>query len=397
MAARITDSTTWVGKTDWELQKFHGEEYSTFKGSSYNSYLVRDEKIALIDTVYGPYGEEFVNDLEREIDLDSIDYVIANHGEVDHSGGLPELMRRIPDVPIYCTQQATKSLKGYYHQDWNFQVVKTGDTLSLGEKTLTFVSAPMLHWPDSMFTYMDKENVLFSNDAFGHHLASDRMFNDLVDQDELMRECIKYYANILTPFSALVTKKINEIVGFNLPVDYIMPSHGIIWREDPLQIVHKYLEWAADYSENQITIIYDTMWNSTRDMAEAIARGIRQVDKDVVTKVLHVGQRDKNDVITEVFKSKLVVAGCSTINRGILSSMAGILEMIHGLGFKKKKGAAFGSYGWSGESPKMLFDSLEKAGFEMSGEPLKVAWKPDEDARQQCEAFGRDLAQSMKE
>jgi len=395
MAVKITDSTTWVGKTDWELQKFHGEEYSTFKGSSYNSYLVRDEKIALIDTVYGPYGEEFVDNLEREIDLKSIDYVIANHGEVDHSGGLPELMRRIPGVPIYCSQQATKSLKGYYHQDWNFQVVKTGDTLSLGEKTLTFVSAPMLHWPDSMFTYMDKENTLFSNDAFGHHLASDRMFNDLVDQDELMRECIKYYANILTPFSALVTKKINEIVGFGLPVDYIMPSHGIIWRDDPLQIVHKYLEWANDYSENQITIIYDTMWNSTRDMAEAIARGLRQVDKDAVIKVLHVGQRDKNDVITEVFKSKLVVAGCSTINKGILSSMAGMLEMIHGLGFKKKKGAGFGSYGWSGESPKMVFDSLAKAGFEMLGEPLKVLWKPDEAGREQCEAYGRELALAL--
>lgn len=394
MGKKLTDKVTWVGKIDWELQKFHGEEYSTFHGSSYNSYLVRDEKTALIDTVYGPYGDEFVARLEKEIDLNSIDYIIANHGEVDHSGGLPELMRRIPDVPIYCTQQATKSLKGYYHQDWNFQTVKAGDTLSLGERTLHFLPAPMLHWPDSMFTYMDGENILFSNDAFGHHLASDLMYNDLVDQDELMRECIKYYANILTPFNKLVVKKIEEILSLELPVNYIMPSHGIIWREDPLQIVNKYIEWAKDYQENQITIIYDTMWNSTRDMAEAIARGIRSADPDVVIKILHVGQRDKNDVITEVFRSKMVVAGCSTINRGILSNMAGILEMIHGLSFTGKKAAAFGSYGWSGESVEMLTKALDHAGFEMMDNSLKLLWKPDEEGVAQCEDFGRTLAQS---
>ncbi|WP_031480567.1 anaerobic nitric oxide reductase flavorubredoxin [Maridesulfovibrio frigidus] len=395
MSFKLTDSVTWVGKIDWALQKFHGEEYSTFKGSSYNSYLVRDEKTVLIDTVYGPYGAEFVANLEREIDLSKIDYIIMNHCEVDHSGGLPELMRRIPDVPIYCSAQAVKILKGYYHADWNYKVVKSGDTLSLGEKTLSFVSAPMLHWPDSMFTYMDKENVLFSNDAFGHHFASDLMYNDLVDQDELMHECIKYYANILTPFNKLVTKKINEIVAMELPLDFIFPSHGIMWRENPLQIVQKYLEWADDYQEDQITIIYDTMWNSTRDMAEAIASGIRQANKDIVIKIYNVGQRDKNEVISEIFRSKMVVAGCSTINKGILFHMAGMLEMIHGLSFKNKKGAAFGSYGWSGESVKMVSDSLEKSGLEMVGDGLKVLWKPDSAAKEECEAYGRLLAESL--
>lgn len=395
MSRTITDSVTWVGKIDWGLHKFHGEEYTTFKGSSYNSYLIRDDKTALIDTVYGPFGDEFVVSLEKEIDLADIDYVIMNHNEVDHSGGLPALMRRIPDTPIYCTQQAVKVIKGYYHADWNFQVVKTGDTLSLGDKTLTFISAPMLHWPDSMFTYMDKENILFSNDAFGHHLASSLLFNDLVDQDELMHECIQYYANILTPFSKLVTKKINEIVAMNVPVDFIMPSHGIIWRDNPLQIVRKYLEWADDYQENQVTIIYDTMWNSTRDMADAIADGIRRADKDVTIKCFHVGQRDHTEIITEIFRSRLVVAGCSTINKGLLSHMAGMLEMINGLGFRGKKGAAFGSYGWSGESIRMVSDSLAKAGFEMIGDSLKVLWKPDAAAREECEAFGRKLAEAL--
>ncbi len=395
MSRRLTESVTWVGKIDWELQKFHGEEYSTFKGSSYNSYLVRDEKNVLIDTVYRPYGDEFVDNLEKEFDLKKIDYIVMNHSEVDHSGGLPALMRRIPNVPIYCTQQAVKILKGYYHTDWNFQIVKAGDTLSLGEKTLTFVPAPMLHWPDSMFSYMTKENILFSNDAFGQHLASSLMFNGLVDQNDLMYECLKYYANILTPFSALVAKKITEIVAMQLPVDFIMPSHGIIWRDNPMQIVNKYLEWANGYQENQVTIIYDTMWNSTRDMADAIASGIRQVDKNVVIKSYHVGQRDKNDIIAEVFRSKMVVAGCSTINKGLLSHMAGMLEMIVGLAFKGKKGAAFGSYGWSGESVKIISESLKKAGVEMVGDGLKMLWKPDATAKEECEAFGRLLAEAL--
>ncbi|MFV0349405.1 MAG: anaerobic nitric oxide reductase flavorubredoxin [Halodesulfovibrio sp.] len=395
MSFRLTDNVTWVGKIDWELQKFHGEEYSTFKGSSYNAYLVRDEKTVLIDTVYLPYAKEFVANLEQEIDLASIDYVIANHAEIDHSGALPELMERIPDVPVYCTPQAVKSLKGYYHKDWNFHPVKTGDTLSLGSRTITFINAAMLHWPDSMFCYMDKENILFSSDAFGHHYASHHMFNDLVNQGDLMHECIKYYANILTPFSKLVEKKIHEVVGFGLPVDYIMPGHGIIWRDNPLQIVHKYLEWAADYQENQVSILYDTMWNSTRDMAEAIAKGINSVRPEMTVKLFNVGQRDKNEVVLEVFKSKMVVAGSSTINKGILSGMAGVLEMIKGLGFKKKLGAAFGSYGWSGESADIVAKELEKSGFEMVGDSLKVLWKPDEQAVLQCEAFGRELAERL--
>ncbi|UZP67061.1 anaerobic nitric oxide reductase flavorubredoxin [Desulfovibrio mangrovi] len=395
MGVRITDSVTWVGKIDWELQKFHGEEYSTFKGSSYNSYLVRDEKTVLIDTVYRPYAKEFVAQLEHEIDLDSIDYIIANHAEVDHSGAMPELMERIPNVPIYCSPQAVKSLKGHYHKDWDFRPVKTGDTLALGAKTITFVNAAMLHWPDSMFSYLDKENILFSNDAFGHHLASARMFNDLVDEGELMHECMKYYANILTPFNKLVVKKIHEVVGFGLPVDYIMPSHGIIWRDNPLQIVHKYLEWAEDYQEKQVVVLYDTMWNSTRDMAECIAEGIRKASPELEVKLFNVGQRDKNEVILEVFKSRLVVAGSSTINKGILSGMAGLLEMIKGLGFKNKFGAAFGSYGWSGEGAGIVSEWLEKSGFEMLAEPLKVLWKPDEEARAQCEAYGAQLAERL--
>lgn len=394
MSFKITDSVTWVGKIDWELRRFHGDEYSTHKGSSYNSYLIKDEKVVLIDTVWMPFGKEFVQNLKKEIDLNKIDYIIANHAEVDHSGALPELMREIPNTPIYCTKNGVKSLKGHYHMDWNFREVKTGDTLDLGKNKIVFIEARMLHWPDTMFSYLTGENILFSNDAFGQHLASEFMFNDLVNNEELYLEATKYYANILTPFSTFVRKKIEEIVALNVPVNMIAPSHGIIWRKDPLQIVKKYMEWASDYQENQITILYDTMWSNTRKMAEAIAKGIKEADKDVTVKLYNSAHTDKNDIITEVFKSKMIIAGSSTINKGILNSMAGILEMIKGLGFKNKKAAAFGSYGWSGEGNKIISEELKDSGFTLVNDGVKELWTPDEKALERCCEFGKEIAKA---
>ncbi len=395
MSFTVKNNIKWVGKIDWELRKFHGDEYSTHRGSSYNSYLIQEEKTALIDTVWAPFAKEYVDNLAREIDLSTIDYVIANHAESDHSGALPELLRHIPDVPVYCTKNGTKSLQGMYHQDWNFNIVKTGDKLSLGSKELIFVEAPMLHWPDSMFTYLSGDEVLFSNDAFGQHYASEFMFNDLVDQAELFQECIKYYANILTPFSPMVTKKINEVLGFKLPLDMICTSHGIIWRDNPAQIVEKYLEWADNYQENQITLLYDTMWESTRVMAEQIGAGIREADPDVTVKLFNLAKTDKNDVITEIFKSKAVLFGSPTINNGILVSVAGLLEEVHGLKFKKKKAGAFGSYGWSGESVKILAEKLGKAGMEVVGEGLRITWAPDEKSRKQCREYGKSFVAGL--
>lgn len=392
MRINVKNNVYWVGKTDWELRKFHGDEYSTHRGSTYNSYLIKEEKVALVETVWAPYSKEFVTNLANEIDLKKIDYVIANHAEIDHSGALPELMQHIPEVPIYCTKNGVKSLKGHYHQDWNFNVVKTGDRLSLGEKELIFVEAPMLHWPDTMFCYLTQDNILFSNDAFGQHYATEYMFNDLVDQSELFEECLKYYANILTPFSPLVVKKIKEVLSFNLPLDIICTSHGIIWRDKPEQIVEKYLEWANDYQENQITIIYDTMWNGTRVMAEQIAGGIIDADKEVNVKLFNLAKSDKNDVITEIFKSKAILVGSPTINRGILVSVAGILEEIKGLKFKNKKAAAFGCYGWSGESVKIISGILEESGFDVIDEGLKVMWNPDDASITKCAEFGKQIA-----
>lgn len=392
MNFKINDSVTWVGKVDWELKKFHGEELSTFRGSSFNSYLVRDEKIALIDTVWSPFDKEFIAKLSGEIDLNQIDYVIANHAEMDHSGSLPALMEIIPDKPIYCTQNGVRSLKGHYHKDWNFIPVKTGDKISLGKKELVFIEAKMLHWPDNMFCYLTKDNILFSNDVFGQHFANEMMFNDLVNEHELYEEAIKYYANIIAPFGNFVEQKINEVLALKLPLDMICPSHGIIWRENPLQIVNKYMQWAKGYQENQVTIIYDTMYNGTRQMAETIADGIKSKNKEINIELYNSARRDINTIITEVFKSKAVLIGSPTVNKGILISTASLLEFIKGLSFKNKKAAAFGSYGWSGESVKLITEELSKAGMEIINEGIKVQWHPGSEDLAKIYQYGQDLA-----
>lgn len=393
MRMNIKNNVDWVGKVDWELRKFHGNEYSTHRGSSYNSYLIREGKNVLIDTVWKPFAKEFVANLQSEIDIKKIDYIIANHAEIDHSGSLPELMSLIPDTPIYCTQNGVKSLYGHYHRNWNFKPVKTGDELDVGNgKRLIFVEMMMLHWPDSMACYLTGDNILFSNDAFGQHYATEFLFNDLADQCELFEECIKYYANILTPFSPLVEKKINEVLSFKLPIDIIATSHGVVWRDNPVQIVEKYLSWSKGYSENQITIVYDTMWDGTRRMAEAIAQGIKNEDSGVNIKLFNISKTDKNDIITEVFKSRAVLVGSPTIGRGITSATAGILEEIEGLKFKGKKAAAFGCYGWSGESVKKITEWLKRAGFTIINDGIKCLWNPTDDGIKQCIEFGKEIA-----
>ena len=257
----------------------------------------------------------------------------------------------------------------------------------------------MLHWPDSMATYLTGDNILFSNDAFGQHFASQELFNDKVDKDVLYHECIKYYANILTPFSMLVHKKIEEVLALKLPIDIIAPSHGVIWRENPAQIVEKYLHWSKDYAEHQITIIYDTMWEGTRKVAEAIAEGLASKsnnDKKCTIKLMNLSKMDKNDVLTEVFKSKMVLVGSPTIGRGLTHATAGILEMIEGLRFKGKSAAGFGCYGWSGEGPAKITEALKRSGFEVLDEGHKVLWNPDSDAKEKAIAWGKELREKLE-
>lgn len=396
MSKKITEKVTWVGKIDWELTKFHGDEYSTKRGSSYNSYLIKDEKIALIDTVWLPYDKEFVAKLREEVDIKDIDYIIMNHNEVDHSGALPEILREIPDVPIYCTKKGEEILRGHYHQDWNFVNVKTGDTLCLGETTLTFIEATMLHWPDTMFTYMSGDNILFSNDGFGQHYASESLYADREKKSEWEYEALKYYVNILNMYSPMAKRKVNEIKAMNLPIDIIAPSHGVLFRENLEEVMDNYLKWADAYQENQITILYDSMWNNTRKMAEAMAEGIQSVDGDVKLKLINVAKEDKNDIMTEIFRSKAILVGSSTVNYGFTYAIAGILEMARGMKFKKKKAASFGSYGWTGEAPQMIADHLKEGGFEVVLDPIKVQWTPDDAAVESCKEFGRNFVEAIK-
>lgn len=397
MSKRVTDKVTWVGKIDWELKKFHGDELSTMEGSSYNSYLIRDKKTVLIDTVWGPYDTEFVNRLKEEIDLKEIDYIVMNHNESDHSGTLPALMREIPDTPIYCTKKGESILRGLYHQDWNYVNVKTGDELEIGDSKLVFVEASMLHWPDTMMTYMTGDNILFSNDVFGQHYASEMLYDDMDDISKLLHEAEKYYTNIITPFSTFVTKKLAEVQGMNLKIDLVAPSHGIIWRENIGLIMDLYAKWANNYQEDQITLIYDTMWQSTRKMAEAIAEGIQQASPNTTIKILNAVKNDKNDILVEVFKSKAILVGSPTINNGFSYAIAGILEMIKGLKFKNKKAASFGSYGWSGETAKQIKEFLEESKFTIVNDGIRVNWAPDQETIEQLREYGRKFVEEIAE
>ncbi len=393
MKRLVKNNVSWVGKIDWELETFHGDDYSVNHGSSQNAYLIQEEKTVLIDTIWRPYEREFRENLEREVDLKKIDFIVMNHGEVDHSGALPYLMEKIPNTPIYCTANAIKSLVGqYHHPEWNFKVVKTGDSVDIGNgKSLVFVEMRMLHWPDSMATYMTGDNILFSNDAFGQHYAVEELFNDKADQCLLWEEALKYYANILAPFSPLVKKKIEEIVGLNLPIDIIAPSHGVIWRDNPLQIVEKYAAWADNYQEDQITIVYDTMWDGTKALAHALASEIQVLAPETKVKIFNISQTDKNDIMTQVFISKAIAVGSPTVGQSILSSVAGWLHFLFELKLKKKKAAVFGCYGWSGEGVEVLEEHLVTAGFEVVGPKVKVNWNPKHENLQQMKGIAEAL------
>jgi anaerobic nitric oxide reductase flavorubredoxin len=390
---KIAENVYWVGIVDWAIRHFHGHELSTHRGTSYNSYLILDEKKVLVDTVWDPFQDEWLDVLRQVVDPATIDIVVANHAEPDHSGGLPAILRHCPSATVIVSKRGAESIPGHYHQKWNFKTVGTGDRVNIGSSDLVFVEAPMLHWPDSMFTYLTGRNILMPNDAFGQHLASEFRFNDQVDQEELREEALKYFVNILTPFSAQVTKKIEEVLALGLPVDMIAPSHGILWRKDPLQIVRKYQQWAAQAPEKRAVILYDTMWQATRRMAEAIGDGL--LAEGVAYKILHMAVTDRNDALVEVFRSKAVLVGSPTVNNGLLPSLMPILEEIKGLKFKNKIGAAFGSYGWSGEGVRLIEQHLAACKIPPVAPGVLAKWQPTADDLEKCKALGRAVAQAV--
>ncbi len=394
MPIELAKGVYWVGVTDWGIRHFHGFELSVHRGTTYNSYLIMDEKIALVDTVWSPHSEEFLARVRELVDPAKIDYVVVNHAEPDHSSSLPALMKLCPNATVVVSKNGATSVPGHYHENWNFKAVKTGDRISLGKNELVFVEATMLHWPDTMFCYLTGEQILMSNDAFGQHYATAFLFNDLVNQEELYEEALKYFANILTPYTDKILKKIDEILALNLPVKMIAPSHGVIWRQDPLQIVKQYQEWSLQKPAPTAVVLYDTMWRATEKMAKAIAEGL--IECGIDCKVSHAATADSNDLMVEIFKAKLVVLGSCTYNNGILPSMAKILEEMRGLRFKNKIGAAFGSYGWSGECVKSIEEIFQKSGIPLVRSGLRVKWQPSDADLQLCREFGRELAAATK-
>lgn len=392
MTLEIKNNLVWVGKKDGDLQHFHGLDYPTNEGFSHNSYLIKEEKTVLVDTVWSPYAQEYVEELERVIPLEKIDYIISNHAEIDRSGALPALLDRIPGTPIYCTAAGAEALAGMYHQAWNFQIVKTGDSLDLGRnKSLIFLETPMLHWPDSMMTYLSGDGILFSSDLFGQDFSSKQLFNDLVDPELLYRESMKYYANTLTPFNPLISAKIAELLDTELAINMVCPANGVIWRDHPLQIIQRYQKWATGYRENRITLVYDTQRNSTAQMAAAIHEGIEQADGEVAIKLFDLSEADREEILTEIFRSKGLLVGSPTVHVGMLPQVAALIEAISGLRFPNKQAAAFGSYGWSGEAVDKINDRLSEAGFTITP-GIQIPWKPDEAALELCRKFGRDIA-----
>jgi len=391
---KVLENIYWVGAVDWNKRHFHGFTYSTHRGTTYNAYLIVDKKVALVDTVQHSFADEMIERIKEIIDPSKIDYIIANHVESDHSGSIAEIMKLAPKATVIGTANCQKGLEKHYFGNWDFKVVKTGDTLNLSERTLSFLEAPMLHWPDSMFTYIEKDALLLSNDGFGQHLATSQRFDDEVDQTVLMWEAAKYYANILWPYSTLVTRKIEQVQKLNLKIDMIAPAHGIIWRKDPMKIVKAYLKWASGEAKKTILIVYDTMWESTEKMAKAMLEGI--ISEGVEAKLYRLPFSDNGDIIGELLETKALLVGSSTINNGILPTVAPFLREMEGLRPRNKLAAAFGSYGWGGGATATIEKSLKSAGMELVAPAMTVNWVPNKDELQKCYDYGKEFAKKVK-
>ena len=380
----------WVGVVDWTVKSFHGHTYTTERGTTYNSYLIVDEKIALVDTVYGPFADELIEKIRDIVPPEKIDYVIANHVETDHSGAMPALMKLCPKAKVYGTAKCKDGLYKNYYENWDFQVVKSGDSLKLGKRSLTFLEAPMIHWPDSMFTYCPEEKLLLPNDAFGQHYATSERFDDEVDQSELMDEATKYYGNILWPLSSMILRKLEEVGKMGIPITMIAPSHGIIWRKDPMKIINAYISWAKNETKNRVVVIYETMWGSTGKMARKIVEGITDAGVDV--KLVDINQASRTEVVKEMLGAKGYLIGSSTHDNGMLPAMAGFLDFLNGLKPKNRVAAAFGSYGWAGGAVANIEKMIKEAGIALAMPSISFKYLPDENEMKKCYEFGKEFA-----
>ncbi|MBN2109479.1 MAG: FprA family A-type flavoprotein [Methanosarcinaceae archaeon] len=392
---KVAEGVYWVGVVDWNLRDFHG--YETPKGGSYNAYLIVDEKIALIDTVKAPFAGEMIKRISRIVDPSRIDYVISNHVEMDHSSSIPAIMEIAPKAKLFASSKGKTGLYEYYKEDgfedWDLQVVGTGDELSLGKKTLMFIEATMLHWPDSMQTYMKEDRILFSNDGFGQHIATSKRFDDEVE--DVLEDAAIYYANILLPFSSQVLKYIDRVNGLGIGIDMIAPGHGVIWRKDPARVIEAYGRWAKGETFAKVLVIYDTMWGSTEKMAMEMVEGARSAGVEV--RLRHLRKNDWSMTLKEVMEAPVIAIGSPTMNNKMFYTVSGFLNYMTGLRPRGKKYFLFGSYGWGGGAVKGMEKEIASAKFELAGESLQVKFRPFEDDLDRCRAIGQKLAGMAKD
>lgn len=391
-ARQITDDVYWVGAVDWRIRDFHG--YLTDRGTTYNAYLVLADKVTLIDTVKNPFFDEMMQRISSVIDPGKIDYIVSNHAEMDHSGSLPEAVAAIQPEKVFASKMGSRVLAQHFRPTPDITPVGDMETISLGNMDLTFVETKMLHWPDSMFSYLPQRKVLFSQDALGMHLATNERFIDEVDEYIWTHEAAKYYANILMPFSPLITKLLTRLGELSLDIELVLTDHGPVWRgEDIGKILDLYGHWARRQPTCKAVIVYETMWESTALMARAIAEGLDQ--GGVCVKVMPLGSAHRSDVATEILDAGALIVGSPTINNQVFPSMADVMTYLTGLKPANLIGAAFGSYGWSGEAVGHLEEMLGKMNVEIAAEAIKAQWVPDEAVLQQCHDMGQNIAEQL--
>ncbi len=384
----------WVGAVDWTVRDFHG--YSTYEGTTYNAFLMLGEKNVLFDTVKKPLTSDLIHRIRTIIDPAKIDYIVVNHVEMDHSGALPEIVDLVKPEKIFCSKMGHQNLLAHFHKpDWPYHPVEDGEEVKIGDRTIKFLETRMLHWPDSMFSYIPEEKLLISSDAFGQHLGTSERFDDEVDEAELLYQARKYYANILTLYSPLIRKLLEKVQEMGIEIDMIAPDHGVIWRKNPGKILELYDDWSHNRGNRRVLVIYDTMWHSTEKMAKAVADGVES--EGVSVQILDLAVNHRSDVVTEVLDSKGVILGCPTLNNGLLPRMAGFLMYMRGLRPTNKFGAAFGSYGWSGESVGLLNKTMEEMKFDLIHDGLKIKYVPDHSSLRECVELGKLMARKVKE
>jgi len=392
-AVKLTDHVWWVGAIDWNIRDFHG--YTTKRGSTYNAYLILADKIALVDTVKASFMDEMMARIASVVDPKKIDYVISNHSEMDHSGCLQQVIEAVKPEKVFASAVGVKTLGELFHGDLRIAGVKDGESLSLGNLTLQFLETRMLHWPDSMFAYLAEEKILFSQDAFGMHLATSERFADEIDASILDYEAATYYANILLPYSPLVTKLIDRVGSLGLSFAMIAPDHGPIWRKDFGRIIGQYAGWAARKPSRKAVVCYATMWHSTEKMARAVAEGLAA--GDVCVRFMSMEAYHRSDVAYELLDAGAFLVGSPTLNNNMLPQMADIMTYLKGLRPANLLGAAFGSYGWSGESVKHLQEVLAEMKVELVAEGIRAKHVPDASMLQMCYSLGKLTAEKLQE